>query len=143
GTENCKQYPDDSKASNPYKPIGLLKKYGETGNIKVGLVTPSFDHNASGGVLRAALPDPGINDGDFIANEINAADGTFVVNGPDGKPADGIIKTINALRIYGYKYESGDNYGDTNGCPYQMTGISTGGASGTLVAEGSCSSWGN
>jgi len=136
GSENCKQYPNDSSASNPYKPVGLLQKYGETGNIKFGLVTPTFDHNASGGVLRAALPGPGINDGDFISNEIKASDGTFT-------GTKGIITNINALRIYGYKYESGNNYGDGNGCSYQQTGITTGSGSGTLVAEGNCSSWGN
>lgn len=137
GTENCKQYPDDKTASNPYKPIGLLQKYGETGNIKFGLVTPTFDHNASGGVLRAALPDPGTNDGDFVSNEINSSTGVFVSG------AKGIISNINALRIYGYKYESGNNYGDGNGCTYQRTGITTGSGSDTLVAEGNCSSWGN
>jgi type IV pilus assembly protein PilY1 len=136
GGENCKQYPDSSVASNPYKPIGLLQKYGETGNIKFGLVTPTFDHNASGGVVRAALPSPGVNDGDFISNEIDASTGIFTGNA-------GIIKNINALRIYGYNYGASDNYGSTNGCTYQQTGITTGKASGTLVAEGSCSSWGN
>lgn len=136
GAENCKQYPDATVATNPYKPIGLLQTYGESGQIKFGLVTPTFDHNASGGVLRAALPDPGTNDGDFISNEVSATDGTFTNN-------SGIISNINALRIYGYKYESGNNYGDGNGCSYQQTGITTGTAGGTLVAEGNCSSWGN
>jgi type IV pilus assembly protein PilY1 len=137
GSENCKQYPNDSNTNNPYKPIGLLQKYGETGNIKFGLVTPTFDHNASGGVLRAALPGPGVNDGDFISNEIKPADGTFT-------KAAGIISNINALRIYGYNYDVGDNY-DNNGCPYQMTGITTGtpAKGSTLVSEGNCSSWGN
>jgi type IV pilus assembly protein PilY1 len=136
GNENCKQYPNDSVATNPYKPIGLLQKYGETGNIKFGLVTPTFDHNASGGVVRAALPDAGTNDGDFISNEIDPSTGMFTVN-------KGIIANINALRIYGYAYNSGDNYGTGNGCTYQQTGITTGSGSGTLVAEGNCSSWGN
>ncbi|QDE40426.1 hypothetical protein FIV34_15045 [Luteibacter pinisoli] len=139
GTENCKQYPDDKTASNPYKPIGLLQKYGETGNIKFGLVTPTFDHNASGGVLRAALPGPGTNDGDFVSNEINSSTGQFIT----GAAGAGIISNINALRIYGYKYEAGNNYGDGNGCSYQQTGITTGKAGGTLVSEGNCSSWGN
>lgn len=137
GAENCKQYPDNTLASNPYKPIGLLQKYAETGNIKFGLVTPTFDHNASGGVLRAALPGPGQNDGDFISSEINAANGRMIAG------AQGIISNINALRIYGYAYLSGDNYGTGNGCTYQRTGITTGAASGTLVSEGNCSSWGN
>lgn len=137
GSENCKQYPDDTSASNPYKPIGLLQKYAETGSIKFGLVTPTFDHNASGGVVRSALPGPGVNSGDFISSEIDPATGRMVTG------AKGIIANINALRIYGYAYLSGDNYGTGNGCTYQRTGITTGGTTGTLVSEGNCSSWGN
>lgn len=137
GSETCKQYPDDTAASNPYKPIGLLQKYAEIGSIKFGLVTPTFDHNASGGVVRSALPGPGTNSGDFISSEIDAATGRMVSG------ATGIIANINALRIYGYAYGSGDNYGTGNGCTYQRTGITTGSGGGTLVSEGNCSSWGN
>ncbi|PTR25467.1 type IV pilus assembly protein PilY1 [Luteibacter sp. OK325] len=137
GTESCEQYPLSSVATDrKYKPTGLLQKYGESGDIKFGLVTPTFDHNASGGVLRAALPEAGVNDGNFISNEIDPATGMFTT-------AKGIISNINALRIYGYAYNSGDNYGTGNGCTYQQTGITTGSGSGTLVAEGNCSSWGN
>jgi type IV pilus assembly protein PilY1 len=137
GSESCEQYPLTSvDPDRQWKPTGLLQKYGETGNIKFGLVTPTFDHNASGGVLRAALPDAGTNDGNFIKNEIDPDTGIF-------KTTKGIISNINALRIYGYAYDSGDNYGTGNGCTYQQTGITTGTAGGTLVAEGNCSSWGN
>lgn len=142
GGENCKKYPND-QATNPiYKPVGLLQKYGESGNIKFGLVTPSFDKNASGGVVRAALPGPDRNSGDFIDNEIDATTGVFQTT-TSGK---GIISNINALRIYGYQYGSGNNYGNGNGCTYQQVGItsdpSQAGKNG-LVAEGNCSSWGN
>jgi len=137
GSENCKQYPDDSSTSNPYKPIGLLQKYAEGGSIKFGLVTPTFDHNASGGVLRSSLPGPGVNSGDFISNEIDPSTGRMVAG------YKGIIANINALRIYGYAFGQGDNYGTGNGCTYQRTGITTGAGGGTLVAEGNCSSWGN
>jgi type IV pilus assembly protein PilY1 len=137
GTESCEQYPLSSVATDrKYKPTGLLQKYGETGNIKFGLVTPTFDHNASGGVLRAALPAPGVNDGNFIKNEIDPDTGKFT-------GTQGIISNINALRIYGYAYNSGDNYGTGNGCTYQQTGITTGSGGNTLVSEGNCSSWGN
>ncbi|MGE7138322.1 pilus assembly protein [Luteibacter sp. NPDC031894] len=142
GQENCKKYPND-QATNPiYKPVGLLQKYGESGNIKFGLVTPSFDKNASGGVVRAALPGPDNNSGDFIANEIDAATGVFNT----GTSSKGIISNINALRIYGYQYGSGNNYGNGNGCTYQQVGItsdSTQAGKNGLVAEGNCSSWGN
>lgn len=141
GTESCKQYPDDKTATNPYKPVGLLQKYAETGNIKFGLVTPTFDKNASGGVLRAALPGPGTNDGDFISNEIDATTGQFITGTAASK---GIISNINALRIYGYNYNTDDNYGSKNGCTYQQIGIAKAADSNNrIVKEGNCSSWGN
>ena len=139
-TENCKQYVNGSATSN--KPVGLLQKYAETGNIKFGLVTPTFDHNASGGVLRAALPGPGVNEGDFISNEIDPNTGIFLT----GATNKGIISNINALRIYGYNYNDGNaNYGGSNnGCGYQQIGIGkTADTSKAIVAEGNCSSWGN
>jgi type IV pilus assembly protein PilY1 len=135
GSENCKQYPDAQLTTNPYKPVGLLQKYGETGEIKFGLVTPTFDKNISGGVLRKALPDPGTNDGDFISDEISPVTGQRT-----GNP--GIISNIDALRIYGYSYANDDNYGTGDGCTFQQTGIAAT-ASGTVVQEGNCSSWGN
>lgn len=136
GTETCKQYPDAKSTSNPYKPTGLLQKYGETGDIKFGLVTPTFDKNVSGGVLRAALPGPGANSGDFISNEIDPATGQRVAG------SKGIISNLDNLRIYGYRYDNGDSYQPDDGCPYQQTGIGLTG-NGTVVAQGNCSSWGN
>lgn len=134
GTENCKQYPDANNASNPYKPTGLLQKYGESGDIKFGLVTPSYDKNVSGGVLRAALPGPGTNSGNFISSEISPTTGQKTGSA-------GIISTLDKLRIYGYRYDQGDSYESDDGCPYQKTGIAGGGTSD--VTEGKCSSWGN
>ncbi|UPG88886.1 hypothetical protein L2Y96_15960 [Luteibacter aegosomaticola] len=142
GAENCKKYPDDKAATPTLKPVGLLQKYGEAGTIKFGLVTPSFDKNASGGVLRAALPDAGTNTGDFISNEIDPATG--VIRTDSG--IKGIIKNVNALRIYGYLYNNGNNYGATgaNGCTYQQIGISSAASPPSgYVKEGNCSSWGN
>jgi type IV pilus assembly protein PilY1 len=134
GTEKCKQYPDAKNTNNPYKPFGLLQKYGETGDIKFGLVTHSYDKNVSGGVLRAALPDPGVNSGNFITSEIDPTNGRRT-----GNP--GIIATLDKLRIYGYRYDQGDSYEADDGCPYQKTGIGGGGTSD--VDQGNCSSWGN
>ncbi|MEP7185386.1 MAG: hypothetical protein ABI767_06050 [Rhodanobacter sp.] len=136
GTETCKQYPDTKKSSNPYKPTGLLQKYGEPGDIKFGLVTPTFDKNVSGGVLRAALPGPGSNSGDFISNEIDPTSGQRVAG------SKGIISNLDSLRIYGFRYDNDDSYQPDDGCPYQQTGIGLT-SSGTIVAQGNCSSWGN
>jgi Tfp pilus assembly protein, tip-associated adhesin PilY1 len=141
GAENCKKYPDDKAANPSLKPVGLLQKYGEAGAIKFGLMTPSFDRNASGGILRAALPDAGKNTGDFISNEIDPATGIVRT----GTGIKGIIKNINALRIYGYLYGASDNYGDknANGCTFQQIGITSSGSADGYVGEGNCSSWGN
>jgi type IV pilus assembly protein PilY1 len=136
GNETCRQYPDNKTPSNPYKPTGLLQKYGESGDIKFGLVTPTFDKNVSGGVLRAALPGPGSNSGDFISNEIDPTSGQRVAG------SKGIISNLDSLRIYGFRYDNDDSYQPDDGCPYQQTGIGLAG-SGTVVAQGNCSSWGN
>ena len=119
GTENCEQYPNGD-----LKPVGLLHAYGESGKLKFGLMTGSYQKNKSGGVLRKNISD--------FSNEVNAAtDGTFT-------GVDGIVKTINALRIHGYKYSNTDSDGkyndaDADNCPW---GIST-------FTQGNCSNWGN
>ena len=45
--ENCQLYPSGNR-----KPSGLLQRYGESGLIKFGLVTGSWNKNISGGALR-------------------------------------------------------------------------------------------
>lgn len=138
GTERCKAYPAAETSGAVKKPIGLLQVYGDGNRIKFGMVTPSYQKNVSGGVLRKALPGPTSSVG--LSDEINvASDGSFT-------GAAGIISNLNKLRIYGYKYDSGDSYGASgaDGCTYQRTGIAKGNTgSGTVVSEGNCSSWGN
>ena len=93
GTERCTQYP-----SNNWKPTGLLQKYGDKEQIHFGLMTGSYTKNISGGVLRkniGALSDTQPN------GEIHAStNGTFTAVG-------GIIKTLSAMRPYGYSYVDG------------------------------------
>lgn len=120
GNERCKLYP-----SGNYKPVGLLQSYGESGLLKFGLMTGSYDKNISGGVLRKNISS--------ITNEINVAgDGTFTT--PSG---GNIITTLSKLRIYGY-YSAGGNPGsylDSGGdsCSWQQVSLT----------QGSCRSWGN
>lgn len=117
GSEECRQYP-----SGNYKPTGLLHDYGEEDTLKFGLMTGSYDKNKSGGVLRR-------NVGNF-SSEVNAnSDGTFT-------GVDGIVTTMDKLRIARYYYGSGNNdglYNSTDSCSW---GISS-------FTEGNCSNWGN
>lgn len=122
GNERCKRYP-----SGNYKPIGLLQQYGDDGDLKFALFTPTWDKNVSGGVLRKAMAD--------MRNEVNVTtNGTFITS------YSGIVKTLNKMRVYNYNSTVGDNYGG-DGCTYQRTGIGNGLTD--AVTEGNCSSWGN
>jgi type IV pilus assembly protein PilY1 len=131
GRERCKAYPTGN-----LKPIGLLQTYGDDDRIRFGLVTPSYRYNISGGVLRKNVGQ--MND------EINiATDGTFIFN------ANGIIRNINALRMYGYSYGDGTylSGGDTgDDCNFQLTGLflpGTNNPPSTERVQGRCASWGN
>lgn len=130
GTERCKTYPSGNK-----KPIGLLQVYGDDDRIRFGLMTSSYQRNVSGGVLRK-------NVSSFRDETNEDTDGTFVASPASG----GIVNTMNALRMWGYKYSDGTYInGDRENCDFQLVGIA---ATGTTVgnrevAEGSCASWGN
>lgn len=119
---NCYTYPGGNK-----KPQGLLQKYGEirdgspAAKINFGLLTGSYSKNKSGGVLRKTIGN--------MTSEINSTtDGTF-------KNTDGAIKTLNALRPYGYRYDDGTYFGTTgsDSCSWGLGSFS----------NGSCSNWGN
>ncbi len=116
--ENCKAY------GTNYKPEGLLQKYGLDGQIKFGLITGSYRKNLSGGVLRKNVG--------TLADEVNVTNGTFIAK-TGTQP--GIIRTLNAMRIYGYSYDGGTYFGTNSGdnCSYQQTSFT----------NGKCRSWGN
>ncbi|MCX5904554.1 MAG: PilC/PilY family type IV pilus protein [Proteobacteria bacterium] len=108
---NCKKYP-----SGVYKPTGLLQRYGESDRMYFGLITGSYAKNESGGVLRKNIGS--------IKDEIDSNTGSFT-------SVNGIISTINKLRIVGYNY--GD-YSYNQNCGW----IST-----RPLNEGECRMWGN
>ena len=111
-TARCKLYPLGN-----YKPVGLLQKYGEGNQAAFGLMTGSFDKNISGGVLRKNVSS--------FTDEVDLDDGQF-------KNFNGIVKNLNALRIYGYDYNVG-TYIASDGCNFQLTSLT----------QGNCTSWGN
>ncbi len=118
---NCKQYPDGN-----YKPIGLLQRHGEPERMYFGLLTGSYAKSTSGGVLRKNVSD--IND------EIIAETGQFQPETNAG--GNGIIQTLNKLRIYGYDYGAG-NY------PADATKANCGWITNGAMTEGHCRDWGN
>ncbi len=116
GKEKCQQYP-----SGNYKPIGLLQVYGDDQRIHFGLMTGSYTKNISGGVLRK-------NAGSFADEVLVSTNGRF------NTAVNGIVKTLNSMRIYGYNYGDGTYLGSSgDNCTFQLTDIT----------EGSCTSWGN
>jgi len=129
---NCQQYPDGN-----YKPTGILQRHGEslwdatattpaykTPKMYFGLMTGSYAKSTSGGVLRKKMGN--------ISDEIET-NTTGII-----KPAatvNGIIQTINKLRIYGFNYD-GFRY---EGLPNSNCGWITNGP----MTEGQCRNWGN
>lgn len=107
---NCKEYPNKQ-----YKPTGLLHDYGEDGSIEFGLITGSYDKNLSGGVLRKAVS--------HFGDELISNTGQFKTS------VNGIVSTINKLRIYGFKYGSYEY-----GCGWITD---------RAIRNGECTSWGN
>ena len=113
---NCKPYPNGQ-----YKPTGLLQRHGEPKRMYFGLLTGSYAKNTSGGVLRKRIGD--------INNEIIKQSGVFNTS------VNGIIQTLNKMRIYGFNYtDSGDNYSYTLNCGW---------ISNRSMKEGECRPWGN
>ena len=109
----CKLYPRGN-----YKPVGLLQKYGERNEAAFGLMTGSFDRNVSGGVLRKNVAS--------FTDEVDLDDGQF-------KDADGIVRTLNRLKVTGYDYKNGVYENLFGGCAFQQIGL----------VDGQCRSWGN
>ena len=109
---NCEAYPDGS-----YKPTGLLHDYGESDQMLFGLLTGSYNKNLSGGVLRRAISE--------FSTEVDDDTGQFT------STSEGIVATINKLRIHGFGY--GDKAYETN-CGWVVD---------RAISDGECASWGN
>lgn len=113
---NSKLYPD-----GVYKPVGILQRHGESDRMYFGLLTGSYDNNTSGGILRKNISS--------IRDEINLNTGEFLYQ--DDSSVEGIIKTIDLLRIVGYNYSS-DEYDENCGWIVDHA-----------LDEGECRMWGN
>ena len=109
---NCKQYPNGT-----YKPTGLLQKHGENNQMYFGLMTGSYTKNTSGGVLRKNVSS--------ITDEIILNTGQFDTS------TNGIISTINKLRIVGFDYGS------------HSYNVNCGWIADRPINAGECRMWGN
>lgn len=119
GEDRCKRYPDGN-----LKPIGVLQTYGDDERIHFGLMMGSYGRNKSGGTLRKNLG--------TLRDEVNVdSDGTF--RSPSGE--GGIIRALDALRIYGYRHDNG-TYFNLTGSDQCSWGLSS-------FSNGNCSNWGN
>lgn len=103
----CKAYSSGDSGVTSMKPVGLLQRQSETGGVKFGLITGSYNANKSFGALRKNIApfDEELNaDGTFVyptIPELLAADSA--INLP---LANSIIGNLNALRIVDYKFIS-------------------------------------
>ena len=126
--EGCQAY------GSSQKPTGLLQTYGENDAIHFGLLTGSYDRNKSGGVLRKNVGN--------IRDEINLANGTFVVPAAeDAGDFNGVISTLDKLRIYGYRFDNG-TYHRGNHSPVDDGSDACVWGNSAFV-DGHCSNWGN
>jgi type IV pilus assembly protein PilY1 len=104
-SENCREYPNGE-----LKPIGLLQKYGENGDMYFGLLTGSFgpdydgdySHRLKGGILRNHI--------DHLSKAINPQTGQINDNS--------LIRDIDSLRLvgrYDTKYNNSAYWGNPVG----------------------------
>jgi type IV pilus assembly protein PilY1 len=112
GGETCKNY------TSNLKPTGLLQEFGDDGRMWFGLMSGSYQKNKQGGVLRKNI--------DSFTDEVNP-DGTFIP-----VTSDGIVDTLNKLRMVGYDTSTG-LYNNTDNCPWLQSDFT----------DGNCRSWGN
>ncbi len=108
---NSKLYPNGN-----YKPIGLLQRHGESGNMLFGLMSGSYTKNTSGGVLRKRVGS--------ITDEIDQNTGRYT-------NTTGIIKTIDTFRVVDFN-DGSHSY--SSNCGWITT---------RPISEGECRMWGN
>jgi type IV pilus assembly protein PilY1 len=116
GAENCRQYPNGE-----WKPIGLLQEFSDEEALRFGLMTGSFTNHVDGGVLRKNLS--------RFSDEINQTTGQFLA------PTESIVRSLNALRIFGYSHGNGVYSAGAENCGP--------GTSKAQMLAGRCLSWGN
>jgi len=140
----CQRYSYNDSES--YKPVGLLQRYGENGQMRFGLLTGSFSAPRSGGVLRrnigriAGNGDKPVPTACVAGDEVKLSDGTFC---NQGNGSEGIINTLNRLKLTQWNYSSSWSDCSTYSILNRGSGAhldNPGASSGSAYA---CSAWGN
>ncbi|MDR0549067.1 MAG: hypothetical protein LBI10_06640, partial [Deltaproteobacteria bacterium] len=124
--EDCREYPDGS-----IKPVGLLQKNGENGDMYFGLLSGTFDNNYSNSYVL------GLNDtrnrGGVIRNHIDHLN--TAVNLENGLiTKGGLIWSLDTFTISGFALRSGTTL-DTNQQKY-INASSWGNPTGEMLYEG-------
>lgn len=142
----CQPYTNGGTTT--YKPVGLLQRYGENGQMRFGLLTGSYGAPRSGGVLRRNIgklagnvtgTDCGTGD------EISLQTGQFCTGALTGG-AEGIINTLNRfvidndLATWNGSWSDCNTYGINNRQDGNGHLNNPGSTQGTFY---SCSAWGN
>ncbi len=130
----CQEYTDEVSSVTNVKPFGLLQTYGEAGTYKFGLMTGSYTNNSQGGVLRKNISFLGGEDATPADIEIDSQTGIFVNQTTSN---EGIINTLNRLRIQGWNHQNA-RYDDCN-----APGISQNDFLNSTNGGRQCRDWGN
>lgn len=125
-TDRCELYP-----SGYSKPAGLLQKYGESGDIRFGLISGSYDNNISGGLLRRNIGK--------IAGNSQSADDEIELSTGRFTTEKGIIHNINRFRLAKYSFAQ-NRYTDCSTHGISVASFKS--SRGTYSAR-HCSMWGN
>ncbi len=123
-SEDCQEY-----SGGNIKPVGLLQKNGEDGDLRFGLITGSYKKNDEGGVLRKVISKIAANT-DSSNDELSLTTGIFTGNA-------GIIKNLDALQIANYSFGS-SKYSDCSTHSITVDTFLTSSNSGRQ-----CRDWGN
>nr|WP_255699011.1 PilC/PilY family type IV pilus protein [Luteimonas sp. Y-2-2-4F] len=126
---SCRAYP-----SGAHKPTGILHEYGEEQRMYFGLITGTQRNNLQGGVLRRNIEN--------FADEVDASTGVFSAD------VEGIVRSIDRLRMIGGGYNGGgDNVGQQKNWNWANAESNLGGncesQGGRALANGECRMWGN
>lgn len=149
----CRAYTSTSSTTTTttYKPAGLLQRYGENGSMRFGLLTGSWRAPRSGGILRRNI---GLFTGNGSAtcsagDEVDLSTGQFCYKVNSAPGMEGIVNTIDNVKIYGWKrntnndqsYTDCSTYGIQNrqGLTNNSKHLSNPGTAGNYT----CSEWGN
>ena len=132
--DRCKAY-TSLNGTVTYKPVGILQNYGETGKIKFGLITGSYDSNLSGGILRKNISS--------FADEIDQSTGIFKTPATD-RNVGLIIDQLNKLAIRNFNNYRGDTADPQLGtATYAYKYKNSSSYTRTMMNEGNYGDWGN